>query len=117
MNKLVHLGMSILDISKTLMYEFWYDYIKPMYGDNVELCYTDTDNFIMHIKTKDFYEDIANDVQKKFRTSNYEIDRHLPTGKSKKAIGLMKDELGGRIMTEFVALRPKTYAYLMDDDS
>ena len=75
MNKPIHLGLSILEISKTLMYEFWYDYFKPKYGDNVKLCYMDTDSFIMHIKTKDFYEGIANDVKKRFDTSNYEVDR------------------------------------------
>ena len=60
MNKPVYLGLSILGISKTLMYEFWYDYMKPKYGDNVKLCYMDTDNFIMHIKPEDFYKYIAN---------------------------------------------------------
>ena len=75
----------------------------------------DTDSFIMHIKTEDFYKDVADDVEKRFDTSNYEVDRPLPTGKNKKVIGLMKDELGGKIMTEFVALRPKTYSYLTDD--
>ena len=115
MNKPVYLGMSVLDISKTLMYEFWYDYVKPKYDNNVKLCYTDTDSFIANIKTEDFYEDIANDVEKRFDTSNYEIDRPLPTGKNKKVIGLMKDELGEKIMTKFIALRPRTYPYLMDD--
>ena len=103
MNKPIYLGLSILEISKTLMYEFWYDYMKPKYGDNVKLCYMDTDSFIMHIKTEDFYKDIANDVEKRFDTSNCEVNRPLPTGKNKKVIGLMKDELGGKIMTEFVA--------------
>ena len=115
MNKPIYLGLSILEISKLLMYEFWYDYMKPKYGDKVKLCYMDTDSFIMNIKTEDFYNDIANDVEKRFDTSNYECDRPLPTGKNKKVIGLMKDELGGRIITEFVALRPKTYSYLTDD--
>ena len=69
----------------------------------------------MNIKTEDFYKDVANDVEKRFDTSNYECDRPLPTGKNKKVIGLMKDELGGRIVTEFVVLRPKTYSYLRDD--
>ena len=115
MNKPVYLDLSILEICKTLMYEFWYDYIKPKYGDNVKLCYMDTDSFIMHIKTEDFYKDIANDVEKRFDTSNLEGNRPLPTGKNKKVIGLMKDELGGKIMTEFVDLRPKTYSFLMDD--
>ena len=75
----------------------------------------DTDSFIMHIKTEDFYEDIANDIEKIFDASNYEVDRQLPTGKNKKVMGLMKDKLGGKVKTEFVALRPKTYSYLMDD--
>ena len=115
MNKPIYLGLSILQISKLLMYEFWYDYMKPKYGDNVKLCYIDTDSFIMNIKTEDFYKDIANDVEKRFDTSNYERDRPLPTGKNKKVIGLMKDKLGGRVITDFVALRPKTYAYITDD--
>ena len=111
MNKPIYLVLSILEISKILMYEFWYDYMKPKYGDDVKLCYMDTDSFIMHIKT----EDSANDVKKRFDTSNYEVNRPLPTGKIKKKIGLMKDELGGKIMIEYVALRPKTYSCLADD--
>ena len=74
----------------------------------------DTDSFILHIKTEDFYKDIADDVEKRFDTSNYEVNRPLPTGKNRKVIGLMKNEQGGKVMTEFVALRPKTYSYLMD---
>ena len=115
MNKPVYLGLSILEISKTLMYEFWYDYMKPKYGDNAKLCCMDTDSFIMHIKTEDFYKDIADDVEKRFDTSNYECHRPLPTGKKKKVIVLMKDERGGKIVTEFVALRPKTYSCSTDD--
>ena len=115
MNKPIYLGLSILEISKLLMYEFLYDYMKPKYGNNVKLCYMDTDSFIMDIKTEDFYKDIANDVEKRSDTSNYEVNRPLPTGKNKKVIGLMKDELGGKIITEFVILRPKAYSYLTDD--
>ena len=115
MNKPIYLSLSILEISKILMYEFWYDYMKPKYNNNVKLCYMDTDSFIMDIKTNDFYEDIANDVECKLDTSNYEVNRPLPMGKNKKVIGLMKDELGGEIITEFVTLRPKTYSYLTDD--
>ena len=119
MTKPLYLGMSILDISKILMYEFWYDYINPKFGDRARLCYTDTDSFIMYIKTKDFFEDISNDVDRWFNTSNYDENnkRALPTGKNKKVLGLFKDELGGKIMVEVVALRPKTYASLMDDGS
>ena len=77
MNKPIYLGLSILEISNILMYEFWYDYMKPKYGNNVKLCYMDTDSFIMNIKTNDFYEDIANDVENSFDTSNYEVtDRY-----------------------------------------
>ena len=103
MNKPIYLGMSILDISKTLMYEFWYDYIQPKYKDRVKLCYMDTDSFIIHIKTEDFYKDIANDIEKWFDTSNYDENdkRLLPIGKNKKLIGLFKDELGGRIIKKF----------------
>ena len=114
-NKHIYLGLSILEISKLLMYEFWYDYMKPKYGSNVKLYYMDTDSFIINIKTLDFYKDIANDVEKRFDTSNYEVDRLLSIGKNKKIIGLMKDELGEKIIAEFVTLRPKTYSYLTDD--
>ena len=101
MTKPLYLGMSILDISKILMYEFWYDYIKPKYGDRAKLCYTDTDSFVIHIITEDFFEDIFGDVERWFDTSNYvecnsvENDkRPLPIGKNKKVPGLFKDELG-----------------------
>ena len=115
MKKPIYLGLSILEISKILMYGFWYDYMKPKYNDNVKLCYMDTDSFIINIKTNDFYEDIASDIENRFDTSNYEVNRPLPTGKNKKVIGLMKDELGGKIITEFATVRPKTYSFLTDD--
>ena len=115
MNKPIYLGLSILEISKILMHGFWYDYMKPKYNDNMKLCYIDTDSFVMNIKTEDFYKDTANDVEKRFDTSNHEVNRPLPTGKNKKVIGLMKDELGGKIIMEFVTLRPKTYSYLIND--
>ena len=70
MNKPLYLALSILNVSKTLMYDFWCNYMKPKYGDNVKLCYMDTDSFLMHIKSEDFYKDIANDVEKRFDTSN-----------------------------------------------
>ena len=95
MNKLLCLRLSILDISKILMYKFWYDYMKLKYKNKVKLCYMDTDSLIMNIKTNDFYKDISYDVDKRFGTSNYECNRPLSTGKNKKVIGLMKDELGG----------------------
>ena len=115
MNKPIYLGLSILDISKITMYEFWYDYVKIKYEDKARLCYMDTDSFVVNIKTKDFYKDISQDVNKRFDTSNYTFDRPLPTGINKEVIGLMKDELGGDIITEFVALRPKAYSYVTNN--
>ena len=117
MNKPIYLNMSILDISKTLMYEFWFDYIKPKYNDKAKLCYTDTDSFVINIE--DFFEDISNDVERWFDTSNYDKNDKQPlqTGINKKVIGMFQDELGGKIMKKFWALRAKTYAYLMDDAS
>ena len=114
-NKPIYLGLSILEISKIIIYEFWYDYMKSKYGDMVKLCYTYTDSLVMTITTKDFYKDIAQDVQKRFEPSNYSVDRPLPKGKNKKVLSIMKDELGGGIITEFVALRPKTYLYTTDE--
>ena len=90
---------------------FSINYIKPKYQYNAKLCYMETDSFIIHIKTEDVYKDIAGDIEKRFDTSNYEVNRPLATEKNKNVIGLMKDELGGKIMTEFVALRPITYSY------
>ena len=113
MNKPVCLGMSILDISKTLMYTFWYDYFKPKYEDRAKLCYTGTDSFIINIITKDFFIDISDDVERWFDASNYDENdkRPLPIGKNKKVIGLFKDELGGKLTKEFCALRAKTFIF------
>ena len=118
MNKPVYLGMSILYISETLMYKFWYHYVRQKYGDRAKLCYTDTDSFIIHIITEDFFGDIANDVTKWFDTSNYDENdkRPLQIGMDKKVYGFFKGELGGKIVKEFLALRAKTYSYLMDYD-
>ena len=118
-NKPVYLGQAVLDISKTLMYEFWYDYIKLKYGDKARLCYTDTDSLVIYIETEDLYKDIAGDVEKWFDTSNYDEndDRPLPIGMNKKVIRKFKDELGGKVITEFITLRAKVYAYLKEDGS
>ena len=114
MNKPVYLGQAILDLSKTLMYEFHYDYMRPKYDSKVKLCYMDTDSFVYAIDNEDFYRDIAKDVKNRFDTSEYSKDdnRPLPIRENKKVIGLMKDQLGGNIMTKFVALRAKIYAYM-----
>ena len=112
MNKPVYLRQAILDLSKIVMYEFHYDYMKRKYDDDkLTLCYMDTDSLIYSIETKDFYKDIADDVKNRFDTSGYNSSRPLPVGLNKKVISLIKDELGGEIMTEFVTLRPKMYAY------
>ena len=94
MNKPVYLGLSILEFSKILKYEFWYDYVKSKFSENAKLCYMDTESFTFHLKTDDIYKDIAEDVETRFDTSNFELGRPLPKGKNENVIGLMKDELG-----------------------
>ena len=118
LNKPVYLGMCILDLSKTLMYEFHYGYIKPKYGERAKLLFTDTDSLMYEIETEDFYKDISPDVHSWFDTSNYpkEHSSGIETGVNKKVIGLMKDEAGGKIITEFVGLRAKNYAFLIGDE-
>ena len=95
MNKPVYLGQAILDLSKVVMYEFRYDYMKTKYGENLKLCYMDTDSLVYHIKTEDFYEDLAKVVKARFDTNGYSKKdaRPLPMELNKKVIGLMKDEL------------------------
>ena len=100
MNKPVYLGLSILELSKILMYEFWYDHAKPKYEKKANLCYMDTDSFIFHVKTDDICNDIAEDVETRFDSSNFELDRPLLKGKNKKVIGLMKYKLGGEVMNK-----------------
>ena len=116
MNKPIYLGQVISDICKILMYESWYDYLKPKYGENIKLGYMDTDSFVIRIKTDDFYKDISNDINKWFDTSNCDknIDRPLQKGIDKKVIDKFKDELGGKIMSTFCVLRAKTYSFLID---
>ena len=117
MNKHIYLGMSILDISKIPMYEFWYDYLKPKYKQNLQLCYMDTDSFIFNIKAEDWYKDTLNDVEKRFDTSN--IQTNIPTKKciNKKVLVMMKDELNGKCMKKFIGLRTKCYWYLQDNET
>ena len=116
MNKLAYLGLPILDLSETVVYEFWYDYVKPKYGENAKFCYMDTDNFIFYVKTDDIYKDIAKNVETRFDTSNFEIDRPLPKGKNNNLTEVMKDELCGQVIKEFVRLITKTYSYLKDNN-
>ena len=98
MNKSFYLGLSILDLSKTVMYEFWFDYVKRNNGENANFCHMDTDRLIVYVKAADIYKDIAEDAYTRFVTLNFEIDRPLPKGKDKKVIGLTKEELGGQII-------------------
>ena len=108
MTKPLYLGKSILGFSKILLYEFWYDYISPRYGDKTKLCYTDTDT-----------DTDTDTIERWFNTCNYDKNdkRLIVTGKNQKVPALFKDEIGGKTMTEIVAFRPKAYAYLTDDGS
>ena len=115
MNIPVYLGILILELSKMLMYQCWFDYVKPEYGKKPKLFYMATNSFIVYIKTDDIYKDVAKDVETRFDTSNYKLERPLPKGKNKKGIGLTKDELDKKIMTKFVGLRAKTYSYVIDN--
>ena len=109
MNRPSYVGQAILDISKTVMYEFHYNVIKKMYGDKAQLLMTDTDSFCYHIQTENVYKDMAGmDVE--FDTSNYSKNHPLYSEKYKKVIGLMKDETGGIPIAEFVGLRAKLYS-------
>ena len=117
MNKPVYLGMCILDLSKTLMFDFHYKYIKPKYGNKAKLLFTDTDSFLYEIETEDFYKDIAEDVKDRFDTSNYPEGHPsgIPTGINKKVLGMFKDEAAGENIKEFVGLRAKLYSYKMEE--
>ena len=117
MNKPVYLGMCILDLSKTIMYEFHYNYIKPKYGDKAKLLFTDTDSLMYEIQTEDFYKDISGDVKDRFDTSEYPENHPsgIPTGINKKVLGMMKDEAAGKNIKEFVGLRSKLYSFIMEE--
>ena len=118
-NKPVYVGQAILDLSKTLMFNFHYTYIKEKYGKKAQLLFTDTDSLLYQIKTKDFYKDICPDVKDKFDTSDYPSSHPsgIPTGLNKKVIGMFKDEVVGKQITHFVGLRPKLYSYKVEDEA
>ena len=117
LNKPVYLGLSILEMSKIVMCEFGYGYVKPKHGElQAKLYYMDTYRFIVFMKTKKNYVDIAKAVATRVDTSNYEFDKPLPTGKIGKKFELTKDELDAKIMILFAALKPKTCFYLTDDN-
>ena len=112
MNKPIYLGMSILDINKTLCMNFGLTILNQNM-ETEKLCYMDTDSFVIHIFTEDFFEDIFDDVKRWFDTSEYDENdkRSLPIGMNKTLIGFFKDEVGGNIMIEFCVSRPKIYSY------
>jgi hypothetical protein len=115
-DKPIFLGCAILDLSKVLMYRFYYNYIKPKYQDNARLCFMDTDSFFMEIKTQDVYEDIEKDKDR-FDLSNYGDNpdtAFLKDDTNKKVLGAMKDEAEGFPIRQFVGLRPKMYSYVLD---
>ena len=114
-DKPVYLGMCILYLSKTLMYDFHYNYIKKKYGDKAKLLFTDTDSVMYEIQTEDFYKDISGDIKDRFDTSDYPPNHPsgIPTGCNKKVLGMFKDEAGGKIIDEFVGLMAKLYSYKM----
>ena len=116
-NKPVYVGQAILDLSKTLMFDFHYNYIKHKYGGKAQLLFTDTDSLAYEIKTKDFYADIKDDVREKFDTSDYPTNHPsgILTGFNKKVIGVFKDEAAGKQITHFVGLRPKLYSFIIED--
>ena len=116
-NKPVYVGQAILDLSKTLMFDFHYNYIKEKYKHRAELMFTDTDSLLYQIHTDDFYKDIFYDIKTKFDTSDYPPDHPsgILTGVNKKVIGMFKDEVAGRQITHFVGLRPKLYSFKVED--
>ena len=117
--KPVYLGMSILDLSKSLMYDFHYNYIKTKYGDKAKLLFCDTDSLAYEIKTKEFYKDVNPDIEKRFDTSDYPSNHPsgIKTGLNSKVLGMFKDEAGGKQIVKFVGLRAKLYSYKMLDGS
>ena len=108
--------MAILDLSKTLIYDFHYNYIKAKYGEKAKLLMTDTDSLCYEIETEDFYKDISGDVEAKFDTSNFPKDHPSGIqGKNKKVPGMMKDEAGGENIEKLVGLGAKLYSIKMSD--
>ena len=116
LNKPVYIGMCILKLSKVLMYEFDYDYIKNKYDNNSRLLFRDTDSLMYEIKNEDVYEDFSNNKEM-FDLSNYSTKSKFYDNSNKLVIGNMKDETAGVAIEEFAGLNPKMYSYLVDDNS
>ena len=114
LNKPIYVGMSVLDLSKHLMYDFYYNTLKARYGENVRLLYTDTDSLIVKVDTEDIYADMKKNLDE-YDTSNFPEDHPLYSTTNKKVIGKFKDELGGKVLTEFIGIRPKMYSFVGED--
>ena len=116
-NKPIYVGQAILDLSKTLMFDFHYNFIRKKYGNKAELLFTDTDRLMYLIQTDDFYSDIKHDIRKKFDTSDYPENHPsgIKTDVNKKFIGKFKDEVGGKQITHFIGLRPKLYTFKVEE--
>ncbi|XP_022171546.1 uncharacterized protein LOC111034572 [Myzus persicae] len=115
--KPIYIGFAVLDISKTLMYDYHYNVMQKHYGDKIELMYTDTDSLVYYIQTDDFYNDLVNNSNliDRMDTANLPRDHPCYIAERKKIPGLFSDETDGRIMREFIALRAKSYAYILED--
>ena len=116
LNKPIYVGMSILDLSKHLMYDIYYNQLKSQYGKNCEVLYTDTDSLLLHIETDDVYRDMENHIDL-YDTSDFPKEHYLYSTENKKVLGKMKDECAGEPISEYVGLRPKMYSILMGGDN
>ena len=114
MNKHDYLGLSILQLSKSVMYEFRYEYVNLKYDGKTKFCYIDKKSFFLSLKTDDIYKDTAKNVERSLETSKYDLNRSVLKVTNKRVIAAMKDKLGGKVMNEFYGLRAKTYDSLID---
>ena len=115
LNKPIYVGFSFLDLSKLLMYDWYYNKLKKKYGENFILLYTDTDSLLVHIKTKDIYKDMS-ETKEEYDVSDYPTDHPLNDETNKKVIGKLKDECAGAPIAEYIGLRPKLYSVLRTDE-
>ena len=114
LNKPVHVGMTILDNSKNLMYDFYYNKLKRQYGEKCKLIYTDTDSLLLNIQTDDVYKDMEENKDM-YDTSHYSKDHFLRSKKNKKVLGKMKDEMNGKPISACVCLGPKMYSIMTEE--
>ena len=115
-NRPIYIVMCVLDLSKLLLYDYYYNYLKPKYGENCQLLYTDTDSLLLHVHCEDFYKDMG-EVLHLYDTSDYPKDHPMLSYVNKKVPGKLKDEVNGKPIQEVVCLRSKMYSILLDDDT